>query len=166
VFSTARADTVIGLSKGHFAIAAVRSEVDGNDVFHVSFSFSLVLVLLYSIGYSVVNTLVVKKIFQNVSVPVNGDPLTLITTGKEISDVEGTIPQIVSQSLRQQLTTDASNPNKSVGHGGTLSVEEVVQFVAVVDGDHFLVLLLSLTLISTLYRRFFSLQAKSFLTIS
>jgi hypothetical protein len=41
VFSTARADTVINLGESHVATATVRSEVDGNDVFHGSFPFLL-----------------------------------------------------------------------------------------------------------------------------
>ena len=85
----------------------------------------------------VVNTLVVKKIFQNVSITVNSDPLTLITHREKLSNVESAIGKLVGQSLREQLSTDTSNTHQGIGTGRVRTIEEVVEFVSVVDGDHF-----------------------------
>ena len=55
-----------------------------------------------------VNTLVVKIIAQNVSVTVNVDLLTLIATGKEISNGCGPVAQfVIVESLSEQLAADA-----------------------------------------------------------
>jgi len=49
VFATVRADTIIGLGESHLTIAAIRSEVDSNNVFHFSFSCSFYIGIIPTI---------------------------------------------------------------------------------------------------------------------
>ena len=96
----------------------------------------------------VVNTLIVEIVAQDVSVPVNVDPLTLISTGKEIVDAESPVRKLMDQSLVKQLSADSSNAHQGIGAGRISTIEEVFEFVAAVDGDHFLVLLVIVLLYS------------------
>jgi hypothetical protein len=119
------------------------------------FSFSLVLVLLYSICYSVVNTLVVKKISHHFTITTNLDILSLITHREKVFDISGNVvSDIASKSLSEQLSTDTSNTHQSIGAGRISTIEEGIEFVAAVDGDHFSVLFLSLVLLCFHYTVF------------